>query len=131
MPATKPAAVKPVFNKIKLKFLKELAELSDAPRPTVRTIRETSTSISYTCLVNDSNSYSAENHLKSLGFIPTPVKSTGGSMRGDFSSDAYGINYTHPNGVQVSCSAWFGCEKPTFTISIVGTPEQIEALTAK
>lgn len=123
------AKVKPSFNKVKLAFLKELAERSSAPRPTVRTISETSYSISYTCGVNDSNPYAAERHLKSLGFVATPVASTGGSTRGDFSSDAYGLNYTHPNGVKVSCGTWFGCEKPTFSIHIEGTEAQIAAIT--
>lgn len=124
-------ATKPTLNKVKLAFLKQLVELCDGPRPSVRNTSEAWGKMSYTVKVNNTKDYGAERYLQSLGFTSTNIKSTGGSTRGDFSSDAYGINLTHPSGVKVTCGSWFGGEKATFSISIDGTEEQIAALTSE
>jgi hypothetical protein len=123
------AAAKPAFNKVKLAFLKEIAKLCNGSRPSVKNTRETMTSMSYKVKVTDTKDYGAERYLQSLGFVSANIKPTGGSTHGDFSSDAYGINLTHPNGVKVTCGSWFGGEKPTFSITITGTAEQIAQLT--
>jgi hypothetical protein len=125
------AAAKPTFNKVQLAFLKTIAELCNGSRPSVKNTRETSDGLSYTVRVTDTNDYGAQRYLLSLGFTSANVKSTGGSTRGDFSSDAYGINLSHPSGVNVTCGSWFGGKKPTFSISITGTEAQIAALTAE
>lgn len=118
-----------IAAKIKLAFLKEIAARCNGSRPTVRNTLENPGGLTYKVKVSGTNDYGAEQYLKSLGFVSSNVKSTGGSTRGDFSSDAYGINLTHPNGVKVTCRSWFGGEKPTFSITIQGSEEQIAALT--
>lgn len=124
------AKAKPAFNKVQLDFLKEISLRCNAPRPSVRNTSESVGGLTYTVKVADTKDYGAEHYLKSLGFTSTNIKSTGGSTHGDFSSDAYGINLSHPSGVKVTCGSWFGGEKPTFSITITGTEAQIAALTA-
>jgi hypothetical protein len=126
------AQAKPVLNATKKSFLKEITSRCSAASPTIRNTKERFSYLSYSAKLNGQSEYGAESYLKGLGFVSKDIPSTGGSSRGDFSSDAYGLNLTHPNGVTVSVSSWFGGgEAPTFNISVSGTEEQLAKLLAK
>ena len=126
------AKAKPVLNATKKSFLKEITSRCGSPAPTVRNVKERSYGVYYSVKLNDQNAFSTESYLKGLGFVSEDVKSTGGSSRGDFSSDAYGLILKHPDGVSVTVNSWFGGgSDPTFNISVSGTEEQLAKLLEK
>lgn len=126
------AQAKPVLNATKKAFLKEITSRCDASTPSVRNTKERFSYLSYSAKLNGQREYGAETYLKGLGFVSKDIPSTGGSSRGDFSSDAYGLNLTHPSGVTVCVNSWFGGgESPTFNITVSGTEEQLAKLLAK
>lgn len=126
------AQAKPALNATKKSFLKEITSRCDAASPTIRNTKERVSYLSYSAKLNGQSEYGAEAYLKGLGFVSKDIPSTGGSSRGDFSSDAYGLNLTHPNGVSISVSSWFGGgEAPTFNITVSGSEEKLAELLKK
>lgn len=126
------AQAKPVLNATKKSFLKEITSRSSASAPTVRNTKDRGYSMSYSARLNGQKEYGAETYLKGLGFVSKDIPSTGGSSRGDFSSDAYGMTLTHPSGVSVTVNSWFGGgSDPTFNISVSGSEELLAKLLAK
>lgn len=126
------AQTKPALNATNKAFLKEITSRCDASAPSVRNTKERSNSVRYSAKLNGQREFGAEVYLKGLGFVGKDVASTGGSSRGDFSSDSYGLNLTHPSGVTVQVTSWFGGgESPTFNISVDGSEDKLAALLAK
>jgi len=125
------AQAKPVLNATKKAFLKAITSRCEATAPTVRNTKDRDYYMTYSVRLNGQKQYGAEAYLKSLGFVGKEAASTGGSSRGDFSSDRYGIDMKHHNGVSVSVTSWFGGgEAPTFNITVSGSEEQLAELLA-